>query len=244
MEALFFFSEAEGVLQRSSVRMINMRFSRNTTGIALLLVLMIVVISAGLLAAIAYYTLSGTEISGLQKKYQTSKEASIGSIEILTREIAPRVLRGESLSTLANVLKGGSMFPAGSIVPGVTNDCFNDKLTKNTSDWWSASAGNCGPKPTDQDLINPTKNPDATFTLKGTAGEMYEIQTKIVDGSKGNSDVSGNVFLNSGVADSGGSGGNFVEHLPGLYTILTEARLKSGVATQNERANFEVLYAY
>ena len=224
-----------------------MKLSRDTTGVALVLAQMIIVISAGLLAAITYYALSGTEISGMQKKYQSSKEASLGSIEILTKEIAPRILMGTSLSMLATSLQSGSIFPAGSIVPGVSNECFVDKLKKSTADWWSGAPvpGNCGATPTDQILLNPAVNPDVTFTLKGTGGtsESYEVKVKIVDGAKGNSDLSGNNFLTCGVVCTGAGGGSGpVEHLPRLYTILTEAKLMGGV--QNERANFEVLYAY
>ncbi len=74
-----------------------MNIYRDKTGVALVLVLMIVVISAGLLSAIMYYALSGTEISGLQRKYETSKEASLGAIDIFTKELIPRSLTDGSV---------------------------------------------------------------------------------------------------------------------------------------------------
>ena len=61
-------------------------------GMALVMVLMIVVVSAGLLAVVMYFAMSGSEISGIQRKYQSSKEASLGAVDIVTREIIPRVL--------------------------------------------------------------------------------------------------------------------------------------------------------
>ena len=87
-----------------------MKICRNKTGVALVLVLMIVVISAGLLSAIMYYVLSGSEISGLQRKYETSKEASLGAIDIFTKELIPKVLQQQAsgLSAVAAALTQGT----------------------------------------------------------------------------------------------------------------------------------------
>ena len=105
-------------------------------GMALVMVLMIVVISAGLLAVVMYFAMTGSEISGIQRKYQSSKEASLGAADIMTREIIPRVLFVGPTTGLSDVTASFqtilSTVPA---VPGASNACFYNKLTTLTTVW-------------------------------------------------------------------------------------------------------------
>ena len=208
-----------------------MNIYRDKSGVALVLVLMIVVISAGLLSAIMYYALSGTEISGLQRKYETSKEASLGAIDVFTKELIPRSLTDGSLTTVAASLTQGVGI-VNSVVPTSGMDsCFQTKLTSNTKDWGSCSKD-----------TNPINTPDITFNLLSASGSNrpYVVQVKIIDTVSGNSNLSGISLTGGGVVESG-LGEISSRHFPYLYTIASESKPQNSTT---ERANFEVLYAY
>jgi hypothetical protein len=211
-------------------------------GMALILVLMIVVISAGLLAAVMYYALTGTEISGLQRKYQTSKEASLGAIDIFTKELIPRVIFDQGTTTLSTITAGLIAAPGivNSVTASATNDpCFLSKLSLPTASWVG-----CGPNATTTKVGEDTDNPDITFNLLSVAGgRPFEVRLKIIDTVDGNS--------SSSPVNLGGSAGVVpalqatkpITHHPFLYTMVTEGKLQ-GTGNTAERANFEVLYAY
>ena len=55
-------------------------------GVALISALIVISVAAGIFTAIMYFAMTGTEISGLQRKYQSSKEASLGAIDVLTKK--------------------------------------------------------------------------------------------------------------------------------------------------------------
>jgi hypothetical protein len=212
---------------------------RDKRGVALVLVLMIVVISAGLLAAVMYYALTGTETSGLQRKYQTSKEASLGAIDIFTKELMPRVIYEQGAASLSTIAAGLTAAPGivNSITATATNDaCFQSKLSLPTASW----AG-CG---TNAATTNPNDDSDITFNLLSVAGgRPFEVRLKIIDTVDGNSSTS--------PVNLGGSAGvvpamqatKQITHHPFLYTMVTEGKIQ-GSGNTAERANFEVLYAY
>ena len=203
-------------------------------GVALVSALIVVSVAAGLFAAIMYFSLTGTEISGLQRKYQSSREASLGAIDVLTKDLLPRVMGGTNLSAAVSAL----VKPA-AVMPAITADaakdaCFTAKLSKATSGW---PGGTCDTG------TDPTVNPDIVFNLKGKADQTkpYVVNMKIIDTVSGNSDRTGVVLdLGSGVVDDA-SALIRIQHFPFLYTIVTDAR-QQGSTT--ERANIEVLYAY
>jgi hypothetical protein len=212
---------------------------RDKRGVALVLVLMIVVISAGLLAAVMYYTLTGTETSGLQRKYQTSKEASLGAIDIFTKELMPRVIYEQGAASLSTIAAGLTAAPGivNSITATATNDaCFQNKLSLPTASWTG-----CG---TNAATTNANDDSDITFNLLSVAGgRPFEVRLKIIDTVDGNSSTS--------PVNLGGSAGvvpamqatKQITHHPFLYTMVTEGKLQ-GSGNTAERANFEVLYAY
>lgn len=208
-------------------------------GMAMVLVLVIVVISAGLLGAVMYFSLTGTEISGVQRKYQTSKEASIGAIDIFTKELLPQVITGQGTITLSGIAAGLNSVPdiVNSVVASATNDaCVNSKLTTKTADW-----SGCGGSAT---TTNANQNPDITFNLLSVAGgKPYEVNLKIIDTVEGNSSNSPvNLGGSSGVVPAM-QATKAIQHHPYFFTVVTESKVQGSNSTA-ERANFEVLYAY
>lgn len=203
-------------------------------GMALVMALIVVSVAAGIFAAVMYFALTGTEVSGLQRKYQTSKEASLGAIDVVTKDLLPKVLSGTTLSSAV-----GALIKPAAVLPAVTVDaardtCFATKLTTTTSGW---PGGTC------ESGSDPTTNPDIVFNLKGKSDQVkpYVVSMKIIDTVSGNSDKTGvTLDLGSGVVDDASSLIR-IQHFPFLYTIVTDARQQGSTS---ERVNIEVLYAY
>jgi len=211
----------------------DMKGCRMNRGVALISALIVVSVAAGIFAAIMYYAMTGSELSGLQRKYQSSKEASLGAIDILTKDVLPRVMSGTELSAAVT----GMVIP--SVLPAIQADagkdtCFRAKLSGVTSTW---PGGTC------DSGSDATINPDIVFNLKSTSTSTkpFVVSMKIVDTVTGNSDRTGTILEPaSGVGDDASSIIK-VQHFPFLYTIMTDARPQSSTT---ERANIEVLYAY
>ncbi|MHB8110124.1 MAG: hypothetical protein ACYDHW_08840 [Syntrophorhabdaceae bacterium] len=202
-------------------------------GVALVTSLIVISVAAGIFAAVMYYALTGSEISGLQRKYQSSKEASLGAIDIFTKDILPRTVSGTNLSAAITGMAVPSVMP--SIQANTGQDlCFKEKLSKPTAQW---TAGLCNSSP------DPLVNSDIVFNLKSgsTATRPYVVNVKIIDTVKGNSDKSGVVLEIAGGVVDDRTGMVEVRHYPWLYTIVTDARPQNSTT---ERANIEVLYAY
>src|SRR4030067_1587792 len=69
---------------------------RNEKGIALVMVLVLSAIILIIMAGLIYMLTTGTQLSGMQKRYKTALEAGIGGADITYQVIA---LRGETSST-------------------------------------------------------------------------------------------------------------------------------------------------
>ena len=205
-------------------------------GMALVMVLVIVTVSASLIAVVMYFALTGTEISGLQRRYESSKDASLGAIDIAVKEMIPRVISGETLTGVVGTFQSITTVVS-SITPRSSgNTCFTSKLKNVTGSWDSTC-----PDTSDSQRIDPTTNPDITFNLRSTeSGKNFTVNLKIIDTIDGNSDTSGVSLSTGGVVDTG-SGAFSGKHYPYLYTIATEGKLQNSTT---ERANLEVLYAY
>jgi len=202
--------------------------NRMDRGVALISALIVVSVAAGIFAAIMYYAMTGSEISGLQRKYQSSKEASLGAIDILTKDILPRVISGEELSAAVTGMTDQYFLPKIQ-ADAARNACFRSKLTSITSAWAVGTTCDSG--------SDATVNSDIVLNLKSTSTSTrpFVVSMKIIDTVSGNSDTSGNVL------EVDESGLVKVQHFPFLYTIAADARPQNSTT---ERANIEVLYAY
>lgn len=211
-----------------------MRHLSDKKGVALVMVLMIIAISAAMVAAVLFFIQRGTEISALEKKYATAKEASLGAVEIFTKEIIPLAIVTASTTPTNSLTAALANFPAttsASITGVATNACFSDKLLKSTASW----AGGCS------STSDPKTLPDIRFTLSGVSpAQPFDVYTKIVDTVSGNTNTSGVVLEGAGAADSGG-GMIAMQHFPYMYRMEIQGERQQN---PSERANFELLYAY
>jgi hypothetical protein len=112
-----------------------------------------------------------------------------------------------------------------------TDECFKNKLLKNTADWGSGCSN----------TLDAKSSPDIRFTLSGTAAARpFIVYTKIIDTVQGNSNTSGVILEGQGTAESQ-SGLITAQHFPYTYRMEVQSERQNDAT---EKANFTVLYAY
>jgi hypothetical protein len=206
----------------------------NERGIALVTALLFTMLSLGIVMALLYMVGRGTQLSGMHKKYKSSLEASHGGVQLIARDIIPRLFNNYSGSELARTFNAINL--QFTQVPQQTK-CLNQKLGFDSSTWLAL----CGPNSTS---LDPKVGWDMSFRLQGTqgaAGPGYNVYAKIVDTMPGNSDTSGFEQIDAGAGVTGSASGLSPKHVPALYRIETR-----GESTVNSRENaaLTVLYAY
>jgi hypothetical protein len=209
-----------------------MRKLRNEDGIALLTALMFTLITLGMVMALLQMLLVQTTMSGSQKNYRNSLEASYGGTDLLTRELIPRMgmqnFSSVSIGNLVTTFGGTGLGKLGLDIPNQAG--LQKKLTTATSSWDATLSRTLDPKDT----------PDLSFQLKGT-GSNFKVYAKIVDTVPGNSDMTGVDYLDSGAGVAGTGAGISPKHNPSLYTIEVRGERATNA---KEKALLSVLYAY
>jgi hypothetical protein len=197
-------------------------------GAALITVVALVVLTSLIVATVYYFIRRGIEVTGLQKKYQTAREASLGGLDVFTKEILPMAIGGTNLS---NVVASFSTITSAQVQQVATDACFSDKLLKTTANW----AGGCS------NTLDAKTNPDIRFTLSGIApARPFAVYTKIIDTVQGNSNTSGVTLEGQGTAESQ-TGLITAQHFPYIYRMEVQSERQNDAT---EKANFTVLYAY
>lgn len=204
-------------------------------GIALVMVLILSAIILAIMSGLVYMVISGTQISGIQKRYKTALEAGIGGANVSYQLIG---LEGDTTKTNTFLSDISALSPAvttpnactGISKESVTYTGLSAKLRTPTSTWV-----NCDSSLT----ITPgtTSTYDITFQLG--IGPTYTVYSKIVDTVEGNSGGDEGL-LKTGVVVSN-PGEVSVKSIPYLYTIEIDSE---NVANQAERAKLSVLYQY
>ncbi len=197
-------------------------------GAALITVVALIVVTSAMVAAVYYFIRRGIEVSGLQKKYQTAREASLGGLDVFTKEILPMAISG---TTLANVVASFNTITSAQVQQGATNTCFSNKLLLSTASW----AGGCS------NTLDAKSSPDIRFVVSGIApARPFEVYTKIIDTVAGNSSTSGITLEGQGAAESQ-TGMITAQHFPYMYRMEVQSERQNDAT---EKANFTVLYAY
>jgi len=207
-----------------------MRILSCEDGAALVTALMLTMLSLVVALTLLYTVTAGTRISASQKRYRSALAAAHGGVQLVTREIIPRLLQLNP-QTQAGLHDDFSLI--GLRLPGY--GCLQQKLSSPTGSWSSCSAV--------QSNADPADAPDLTFTLGGSLSSDpgYQVSVKIVDVVPGNSDASGgNDLLESGSSVSGREEVIQPQHVSGLYSISVQG---AGEASR-EKARLSLLYAY
>lgn len=206
-----------------------MKYLRNEDGIALVTALMFTLICLAMIMSLMYYVLTATKMSGAQKKYRSSLEASYGGTDLITKTIIPRLVFG---SYSAGSISLNDDFGTGKLDLQLGPN-LNAKLSNARGPLWGAAST----------TVNPKDSPDMIFTLKGTGTADYKVYGKIVDTITGVGliDASGIDYLDGGQGVAGTSTSTQTPRTPNIYSVEVQGE---AVVNSKEKAGLSVLYAY
>jgi len=220
---------------------------RNEKGIALAMVLIISLIALTTMAGLIYMVTSGTQISGMQKRYKTALEVGKGGNDIAHQVINLKAYESD-ISSLMTSLSGTISTPAACVVANTTDtlpdgttcvdhiaDCSTKtypglcvKLNLPTVCWSSCDSSI---------TIDPTSS--SSYDMSFNLGN-YTAHAKIVDTVYGNSSPSDEILGDGKGTVETGSELSAIP-IPFLYTIEVESE---NIANPAERANISVLYQF
>ncbi|MDD2852799.1 MAG: hypothetical protein PHY09_12990 [Desulfuromonadaceae bacterium] len=219
-----------------------MKLLHNQKGIALVTSLMLTLISLTIVMFLMYMITSSVKLSGANKSYKTSLEASYGGVDLIVKDVMPQLF--SNLASPADAITAGNFgtafnFQASSDASAAA--CLQKKLTSSSPAWEAQCSSSA----------SPIVAPDMTVTLNSTSSNPYTVYTKIVDtvcsdkrpypvGNCTGSDLSG-VYLDGGSGVAGGSSDVAVQPKPAIYRIEVTAEKSNN---PQEKSNLSVLYAY
>ena len=202
------------------------RIINSEKGAALLIVMIFSAIALGMMVGLIYMITSGTQISGMERRYKIALDAGMGGAEVSYQLIAARgntldaALTGPLALTVTTTCSTLGI-PACTDIGNYTG--LAAKLNLPTSCWSVCdSAVTAGPGASDM-----------SFVLGS-----YTVFGKIVDTVVGNSGTDEGL-LKDGTVNA--SGEITPMSLPYLYTVEIDAE---GTANPSERAKLSVLYRY
>jgi hypothetical protein len=208
------------------------KFLHNNEGIALVTSLMLTLISLTIVMAVMYMITQSIQQSGMMKRYKTALEASYGGTDIIMKEIVPAILADSESGTLFTDLVTKYSTIDLQVNPDATvQSCFQQKLTKQASEWTSCTAT--------AQVVNAKEQPDLSFKLQAANGAPYTVYAKIVDTIKGNTDMSGLQLEGAGVAES--LTVLNPKNIPFVYRLEIQAERSTNAV---EQGNMSVVYAY
>ena len=231
-----------------------MAILRSQEGAALVTALMLTMLSLVIALALLTMVTTGTQVSASQKRYRSSSSAAQGGVELLTREIMPRLFQGDTHSALeSDYALIDLKLPE--------NDCLLQKLDHPTANWSKCSAAQASADPGQAPDVSfrlsglppargfsvttsdPAQAPDISFRLSGLPSEKgFSVTTKILDTIPGNSDRSGNDLLELGDSVAGKDEAIHPQHVPAMYNLSVQGvREEEGA---REKARLSVLYAF
>jgi hypothetical protein len=194
----------------------------NEKGIALAMILVLSFIALAIMAGLIYMVTTGTQISGMQKRYETAREASKGGVDVSFQVINYR---------------GDPGIPGINFYQTTSDLCLDAKFRTTTSslNWSSCS-----------DYLKATQisiNPDdpATYDFRFDLGETptYNVYSKIVDTVEGNTKGGAGELIQGGVVWAKAE--FFPVRKPYIYTVEVHTENQ---ANPNERAKFSIVYEY
>ncbi|SNB46194.1 pilus assembly protein PilX [Geobacter sp. DSM 9736] len=213
-----------------------MRTLRNEDGIAMVTALMLTMLALAITMSLLYLVTVKTRMSGAEKRYKSSFEASYAAAtNLYPKDILPTLVMnfGTYTSATAAVTRISSTFSNIDLNVTAPNLCLKQKVTTDSAGWTACNAASRAGG------IDPKLAPDMTFRLRGdTTG--FNLYAKIVNNVPGMSDSSG-LDLEAGGGVASVNNNPSVMQQPTLYTFEVQGEREGASA---EKAIFEVLYAY
>ena len=198
-----------------------LRHLDNESGMTLVIVMVLAAVALIVMSALIYMATSGTEVSGMGKRYTNALEAAVGGTDAMRGLIN---VRDANNFTLQNGAVNLTSFSNAA--------CTNKKLTMPTDEWTSNGC------PANSDSWTIDTGNTQTYDMKLSLGGNYTVYAKIVSTILGNTQAA-NGLVKTGVVGSG-SGTVSVPPVPYIYTI--EALAQN--ATAPERSKVSAVYEY
>lgn len=207
------------------------RIIKSEKGAALLIVMIFSAIALGMMAGLIYMITSGTQISGMERRYKVALDAGMGGAEVSYQIIAAR---GNPLdAALTGPLYLTTTTPI-TCATAATTDCtaigaytgLATKLNLPTSCWAGCNS-----------LISIDRLTATSYDMTFVLGS-YSVFGKIVDTVVGNSGIDEGLLKDGTVSASGEI---TPMKIPYLYTVELDAE---STVNPSERAKLSVLYQY
>ena len=215
-----------------------MKRLRGEEGIALVMVLVLAAIALAIMAALVFMLTESTQVSGIQKRYKTSREAGRGGADLIFQTIDQRTPTYEANWQTAMALLGANRTTpntcAGTDRLGMAFTGFQTKLHVASTAW-----SGCDSSP----AIDPgtTSSYDWSFQV-GSGANTYNVYAKIVSTVEGNTVGTGAALNKWGVTGAGSSGGVVsAMSIPYVYTIQV---LTQNAGNPVEKSKYSIMYLW
>jgi hypothetical protein len=211
---------------------------RTERGVVLVMVIVLSAVALLIMTTLIYMITTGTQVSGLQKRYKTALEAGAGGGDVFYQLIA---LRGETAGTNAftanlNAFNLNSAVTTAAnctgVLSGATYTGWAAKLITPSTSWDSV---NC------DSSIHIDPNTPTSYDMKIELGATtkYTVYAKIVATTQGN--TGGDTSLQTKGVVSANTGEVAVMAISYIYAI--EA-VSENSARNDERAKLSIVYQY
>jgi hypothetical protein len=165
----------------------------NEKGQALMIVLFCSVIALVFVMAILYMVTKGTQMSGVQKRYDSALDAANASVAISTQFLDNKAVTvDESMNPVNEHVFETTL----SVIPAA-GTCIEEKLRLPTTAWSNTCT-------TADRSLDPRENSDIQFVLLGNDLD-YDVRAKIVDSRRGVTAEPPGTLQQGGVVNSEGA---------------------------------------
>lgn len=211
---------------------------RSERGVVLIVVIVLSAVSLLIMTTLIYLITTGTQVSGLNKRYKTALEAGIGGSNIFHELIGLRAETAGTNAFTAN-LNSSNIYTAlttsvtcrGQVGTATYTGLAAKLMTPSTS--WV----DCDSSVTIDSAV------PSTYDMKIELGTTtkYSVYAKIVTTIEGN--TSGGIKFRQGGVVHGGSGSGSITVMTKPYILAIEV-LSENNARKDERAKLSVVYQY
>jgi len=210
-----------------------MLYIRNSSGMALIVALIVAFIILALGGMALYISTESTKISGSFKQYKSSIEAALGAYNE-----TDRIIR------LLNTSNSVVTYPDSSVLVDKNINCLKDKL-KNPVDQWNGIASNTNNNGCPSlSKMKSTKIEDVIgyYDFKYRMGN-YNVYVKVVSSTEGNTNRVPESGRTVGGTTANKKGANVIypPHIPFLYRIEI---VSESVVNPNDKALISLLYGF
>ena len=224
------------------------RQRKSEKGVVLVLVLILCAVSLAIITALMYMITTGTQMSGMQKRYRTALEAGLAASDIITQIIAQQGDKTAVSSYLTNRLgainaqenlgvgglancKGFAQYDLSGTAISTQYEELAAKLMTPTTSWDPAC---------DSSFPTGPSNYDLTFQL----GTNYNVYAKVVDTVEGFTRANGTAVTNTMRTDAVVSNNQEIASPSKPYQYTIEVDVQNTNPNTPERAKLQLLYEY